>query len=188
MKLYWLVIIFAISTVLALPTQAADAIIAAVPASSDSEVWFGNALKVVLMACAAPVAAILSGMLWRLASKFGIEASAADQRKLNDELKAALTLGAVKAEDMIAQKGWDHIDVHSIVVKEALDYFLQRFPERAAAIAQQAGAASPAAAQEAVADTLMSRLPAAMTEAAASPATPPAPIPVTVVVPTEQAS
>lgn len=167
----------ALLIVAALPAHAADAIVAAVPASSDSEVWFGNALKVVLMACAAPIAAILSAMLWKLAAKFGIEANAADQAKLNEEVKSALTLGAVKADALIAGRGWDHVDVHNAVLAEALQYFLERFPDRAAAIAAQAGVASPEmpspAKDAAVKDTLMARLPEAMSQASASPSTPP---------------
>jgi hypothetical protein len=164
---------------LAFPAWAADVAVAAIPASSDSEVWFGNALKVVLMACAAPVAAILSAMLWKLAAKFGIEATAADKANLETETKAALTFGAVKATDVIAAKGWDHVDVHNVVLADGLNYFLARFPDRSTAIAAQAGVLNPAAPSQAkdvaVTETLMTRLPEAMAAAAASPATPPAP-------------
>lgn len=154
---------------------AADVVTVAA-ASSESQVWFGNALQAVLMACAAPIAAILCAMLWKLAAKFGIEATAADQAKMNDETKAALTVGTVKATDLIAARGWDHADVHNQVLADALKFFLERFPDRATAIATQAGAASPAepsvAKDQAVTETLMARLPDAMSQAAASPATP----------------
>lgn len=161
----------------ALPADAADAIVAAVPTSSDSQIWFGNALQVVLMACAAPIAAILCKLLWMAAAKIGIEASAADQAKLEAEAKAALTVGAVKAGDMIADRGWDHVDVHNAVLADALRYFLERFPDRSTAIAAQAGVDAPStpslAKDAAVTETLMARLPDAMSEASVSPSTPP---------------
>jgi hypothetical protein len=175
MPFFILIAVFLISACVS--AHAADTVVAAVPVSSDSEVWFGNALKVVLMACAAPVAAILSGMLWKLAAKFGVEASAADKANLEAEAKTALTVGAVKASDLIAANGWDHVTVNNAVLRDALQFFLERFPERATAIAAQAGVQSPAAPSAAkdaaITETLMARLPDAMNQAAASPATPP---------------
>jgi hypothetical protein len=170
--------------VCAFPAFAADAV--AVTTSTTSQIWFGNALQAVAIACAAPISAILCAMLWKLAAKFGVQASAADQAKLNDETKAALTVGAVKAADLIAARGWDHVDVHNQVLADAATYFLQRFPDRATAIAEQAGVAAPAvpsaAKDTAIKETLMARLPDAMNEAAASPATPPVPaVPATVI-------
>lgn len=161
----------------ALPAHAADAVIAVAPASSESQVYFSNALAVVLMACAAPVAAILTKMLWMVAKKMGVEASEADMQKLNGEAKAALTVGAVKASELIAARGWDSVNVSNVVLRDALEYFLQRFPDRATQIAAQAGVptpAKPSAAKEAaVEETLMARLPEAMNQASASPSTPP---------------
>ena len=159
----------------ALPAHAAEVV--AVPTSSDSQIWFGNALQVVLMACAAPIAAILCKLLWMAAAKMGIQASEADMQKLNGEAKAALTVGAVKASEMIAARGWDSANVSNAVLRDALEYFLQRFPDRATQIAAQAGVTAPAtpsaAKSDAVAETLMARLPDAMGQASASPATPP---------------
>lgn len=160
----------------ALPAHAADAIIAVAP-PDGSQVYFSNALAVVLMACAAPVAAILTKMLWMVAKKMGVEASEADMQKLNGEAKAALTVGAVKASELIAARGWDSVNVSNVVLRDALEYFLQRFPDRATQIAAQAGVptpAKPSAAKEAaVEETLMARLPEAMNQASASPSTPP---------------
>lgn len=170
-------VLAALLVAIALPAHAADAIVAAVPASSESEVWFGNALKTILGACAIPIAAILTQMLWMVAKKMGVQASEADMQKLNKEAVAALTVGAMKASDLIAEKGWDHVAVNNAVLREGLTYFLQRFPDRAVKIAEQAGVQSPkepsAAKEDAVAETLMARLPDAMNQASASPATPP---------------
>lgn len=150
-----------------------------------TQVWFGDALQAVLVACAAPVSAILCAMLWKLAAKFGVEASAADQAKLTSEATTALTQAAVAAGPLIAEKGWDHVDVHNAVLAGALNFFLQRYPDRSTAIAAAAGVAAPslpsAAKNDAVTQTLMARLPDAMTAAAASPATPAAPVAAVVV-------
>ena len=79
---------------------------------------------------------------------------------------------------MIRNLGWDHVDVHNKVIADALNFFLQRFPDRATAIATVAGVASPALAspakEGAVVQTLLARLPDAVLQAAQSPATPPA--------------
>lgn len=179
-----IVVSLAVSMVQCSPAHAADAVIAAVPTAS--QVWFGNALQAVLMACAAPVAAILCKLLWMAAAKIGVQASAEDMAKMEAEAKAALTVGAVKSTDLIAQRGWDHADVKNAVLADALNYFLERFPDRSTAIAAQAGVAAPEVASPAkdtaVKETLMARLPDAMNEAAASVATPPAPVTPAVVV------
>ena len=103
-----------------------------------------------------------------------LTASAQDKANLESDLQTALAFGVSKAIPAIQAKGWDHVDVHSQIVADAAEYFLQRFPDRAAAIAKSAGAAAETP-DDAVADTLTARLPEALAVAAASPATPPAP-------------
>jgi hypothetical protein len=123
------------------------------------------------------VAAILCAVLWKVAAYFGIKATAEDQAKMTEEAKVALTQAIVAAGPLIAAKGWDHISVHNQVAADALNFFLQRFPDRATAIAAAAGIANPSvpsiAKDAAVTQTLMARLPDAASQAAASPATPP---------------
>lgn len=158
--------------------QAAEvAPVVAVPTSTSTQVWFGNALSAVLMACVPPVAAIACAVLWRIAALVGVKATSEDQAKLNDEAKVALTQAIVAAGPLIAEKGWDHVDVKNQVVADALNFFLQRNPDRATKIATAAGVANPAAPSAAkdaaVTQSLMARLPDAASQAAASPATPP---------------
>ena len=100
-----------------------------------------------------------------------LTASAQDKANLESDLQTALAFGVSKAIPAIQAKGWDHVDVHSQIVADAAEYFLQRFPNRAAAIAKSAGAAAETP-DDAVADTLTARLPEALAVAAASPATP----------------
>jgi hypothetical protein len=156
----------------------ADTIIAA--PSSDTTVAFGNALTVVLTLCIPPVAAILAGALWKLAAKWGFQATAQDKANTEAELQTALAFGVSKAGPLIAAKGWDHADVHSEIVADAARYFLERFPDRAATIQSAANTTADALSStktEAVSETLAARLPEAVTIAAASPATPPVPPP-----------
>lgn len=159
--------------------HAADVVapVVAVPTSTESQVYFGNALSAVLMACVPPVAAIACGVLWKIAAYFGVKATAEDQAKLDAEAKVALTQAFVATGPLIAQKGWDHIDVHNAVVASALNFMLQRNPDRATKIAKAAGVDDPSgpstAKDEAVTQSLLARLPDAATQAAASPATPP---------------
>jgi hypothetical protein len=132
----------------------------------------------VLTLCVPPVAGILAGALWKLAAKWGFQATAQDKANTEAELQTALALGIAKAGPAIAAQGWDHIDVHSQVIARAVRYFLERFPDRAAQIETAANGPetlSVTTKREAVSDTLAARLPEAMTIAAASPATPPAP-------------
>lgn len=159
--------------------HAADVVapVVAVPTSTSSQVYFGNILTAVLTACVPAVAAILCGVLWKIAAYFGIKATAEDQAKLGDEAKIALTQAIVAAGPMIAAKGWDHVDVKNQIVADALNFFLQRNPDRATAIATAAGVANPAAPSAAksaaITQSLLARLPDAASQAAASPATPP---------------
>lgn len=144
---------------------------------TDTQVWFANALSAVLMACAAPVAAILCGVLWKIANYFGIKATAEDQAKFNDEAKVALTQAFAAAGPLIKAKGWDHIDVHNKVLADALTFLEQRNPDRATKIATAAGVADPSmpssAKDVAITQSLLARLPDVASQAAASPATPP---------------
>lgn len=172
---------FAAFSVVALTSAAyaADVVapVVAVPTSTSSQVYFGNILTAVLTACVPAVAAIACAVLWKIAGYFGIKASAEDQAKFADEAKVALTQAIVVAGPEIAAKGWDHVDVKNQIVANALNFYLQRYPDRSTAIATAAGVANPSvpsnAKSAAVAQSLMARLPDAASQAAASPATPP---------------
>lgn len=169
----------AVSVFLLGDAHAADIVapVVAVPTSTESQVYFGNALSTVLMACVPPIAAMACAALWKVAAYFGIKATAEDQAKLDDEAKVALTQAFVAAGPLIKEKGWDHIDVHNKVVADALNFMLQRNPDRSTKIAKSAGVDNPTvpsmAKDEAVTQSLLARLPDAASQAAASPATPP---------------
>ena len=173
-----LLLVAASLVALAFPALAdPPAILAIAAAPSDTTVAIGNALTFVATMCTPPVAAILAAALWKLADKWGFQASAQDKANLESDLQTALALGVSKTLPEIRAKGWDDVNVHSQIVAEAANYFLQRFPNRASAIGSSAGAVGPGTQAEAGAATLMARLPEAITIAAASPATPPAAAP-----------
>lgn len=140
---------------------------------TDTSVAFGDALATVLTVCTPAVAAILCGALWKLRAKWGLESTAQDKANLETELQASLKFGIAKALPVIRAEGWDSVDVHSAVLAHAANYFLSRFPERTATIADTATAVSDSGVKAAVTDTLSARLPEAVAIAAASPATPP---------------
>jgi hypothetical protein len=160
---------------LALASPALADTIAAPP--SNTTIAIGNALTVVLTAAVPAVAAILSGALWKLWTKWGFQATAQDKANVESDLQTALAFGVSKAIPAIKASSWDNVDVHSRIVADAADYLLQRFPDRAAAIvtAANSDAGKLVPKYAALSDTLTARLPEAIAVAAASPATPPAP-------------
>lgn len=144
--------------------------------ATSTSVVFGDALAAVLTICVPTVAAILSGALWKLWTKFGLEATAQDKANMETELQAALAFGVAKALPEIKARGWDSVDMHSVVLADAATYFLQRFPDRTKIIADAAGIIPMREVRSAVTDTLHARLPEALAVAATSPATPILPI------------
>lgn len=137
---------------------------------STTTVFFGNVLTAVLSACVPVVAAIASAALWKLFTRLGFQATAQNKANLEADLQTALAFGVAREIPEIKAKGWDHLDVHNAIIAHAINFMLQRFPDRSAALA------SPTIPQDvAVMESLTARLPEAMAIAAASPATPPAP-------------
>lgn len=173
--------------VLVLCAIAAGAVLAAIAmcspalaqaASGGTTVDFSGFIGYVLMGLATPIVVIGSALMYRLASKMGVEVSAAQQEKLNQEAKTALKAGFMKVTDMIDERGWASADVRNETVAEAVRFFLERFPDRADKLAKQAGATNLDEKVSAVQDTLLARFPDAAREVGESPVTPPTPTPV----------
>jgi hypothetical protein len=87
-----------------------------------------------------------------------------------------LTTGSTQIKNLIAARGWDHIDVKSAALASAGNYMISQFPDTVKAAGFDISSPSAiAATTTALKTTLLSRVfPAVVTEVAASPATPPA--------------
>ena len=150
----------------------------AAPSPNPTTVLLDNLLTAVLTAAVVPVAAILSGFLWKLWTKLGLQSTAVSQQNMEAELQTALQFGIAKAIPAIKAAGWDNIGVHNQILNDAASFLTSRYPDRAAQITQGAGLSIRTDGPlTAVKESLLARLPDAITAAAASPATPPEPAP-----------
>jgi hypothetical protein len=171
--------------VAAFAQTAAPIVLAAAPSSNAFGQILTDLIEVaglVILSVGGAFAAIIAA---KLRQKYGIEVSAAQQAQIEDVAKKAVTWGITESTRAIAQKGWDHPEVHNAIVQQAADYAIAKFPD---AMANAGLDISTPAARSATAANLangiMQRvLPDAMSTAAASPATPPAPAAVAVAVP-----
>lgn len=136
---------------------------------------YATALNTIMTALLTAAVPIITGSIvavaLKLQKKFGLDGIKIDKANMETELNAALQFGIVEVLPVIRARGWDDPEVKKQVLDSARDYFRQRFPDRTKLIetANDSTSSTP------VRDTLSARLPDAMTTAAASPATPPAP-------------
>jgi hypothetical protein len=150
---------------------------------APSNAWSAD-LTNALIGMATVVLPIVGGMLVqalrKLAAKWDLEGTAQNTANTEADIKAALNVGITKVLPLIEAQGWSSPAVRMAILMGATDYLKQRFPDRTKAIvaaAQPASASDPAVPSAvAIKETLAARLPDAMTAAAASPATPPAPL------------
>jgi hypothetical protein len=123
-------------------------------------------------------AAILGLGTWaisRLLQLLGLKTSAQAAANLDDALGKAVTYGLQQSQELIRQKGWDHVDVRNATLAAAAPYLIKRFPDTLKAVGVDFSN------EKAVTDTVIGALdrafPHAAARAAASPATPPATAP-----------
>lgn len=110
----------------------------------------------------------------RILAWMGIKLSDAGKAELEDAVGKSLTYGLAKSTDLIKAKGWDHADVKNKTIQEGLAYVLAKFPDAMA----RAGIDSnnPVEVFQKLSGLMERKFPEAVTLAAASPATPPAPV------------
>jgi hypothetical protein len=124
-----------------------------------------------------------TGLLWlikRAITWVGLKLSAERQAALIGAVDKMLTFGVTKAEQVIAQKGWDHVDSKDAVIRVALQALPEKFPD---AVAGAGLDLKNPVDHAAVADMMERMIPDVFARAAASPATPPAPVAPIVVLP-----
>jgi hypothetical protein len=125
-----------------------------------------QALGVVLLALM-----IAAGRL--ILKRLNIQLTAAQKAEMEDVAEKSITAGIAKSQDVIKAKGWDHAEVKSAVVGDAITYAINKFPDAM----KRAGinTKTPVQAAEQLADVMERKFPEVATAAAASPVTPPAP-------------
>lgn len=128
----------------------------------------------IMQLLAAVILAVGTWAIGRLVTWLGLKNAAQATQALDDALGKAVTYGLQQSQQLIRDKGWDHPDVRSQVLKTAEPYLLTRFPDvlKAARIGSK-GVNLP----ELVVGALDRAFPHAAAVAAASPATPPATAP-----------
>ena len=96
-------------------------------------------LPVILTALATPVAAILSGLLWKAWTWVDAKATEQDKKNMEDQIHSALSVGINQALPILLAKGASNPEARAEVLKVAVDYFQQRFPDRSKTITTAAG-------------------------------------------------
>jgi hypothetical protein len=122
-----------------------------------------------------------SAVLYKLNTRLHLQISEQQQQAFDAALHKSLVYGATQATEAIAAHGWDHPQVKDEVVATAMQQVVAAFPEALNAVGLSTNLNDPK--NNSTLTAAMERaLPSAMTEASASPVTPPAPA-VTVVTP-----
>lgn len=115
-----------------------------------------------------------SAVLLKLNQRLHLDISAGQQAAFDAALRKALVYGASKATAEIAERGWDHPLVHSEVVATAMRQVVTAFPQALSDVGLSTNLDDPKN-TETLTAALERALPGAMTEASASPITPPTP-------------
>jgi hypothetical protein len=120
---------------------------------------------------------ILAGaILVRLQKWAGVKLTAEQTAQFDDALNKSITFGATKAIGEIKAHGWDSPMVKDQVLATAAQNVVEKFPGALKAVGLTPTLNEPGNAQN-IADALERAFPAAMKQAAESPATPPATAP-----------
>src|SRR5690242_18153057 len=115
-----------------------------------------------------------SAVLYKLSQKLHLQISEGQQAAFDAALHKSLDYGATQATNVIAAHGWDHPAVKNEVVAIARQQAVAAFPGAPKEVGLSTDLNDPKNAGTLTA-ALERALPAAMTEASASPITPPTP-------------
>jgi hypothetical protein len=131
-------------------------------------------LQTLIGLAATALGIIGSAVLYQLTQKLHLQISAGQQDAFDTALKKSLIYGATKATATIAERGWDHPEVHNEVVAKAMQQVVAAFPDAVNAVGLSTNLNDPKN-TETLTAALERALPGAMAEVSASPATPPTP-------------
>ena len=107
----------------------------------------------------------------RLIGLLGLKNAAQATANFDDALQKSVTFGLQQCQALIAQKGWDHLDVRNAALSAAMPYLIGHFPGALKAVGVDAS--NPQTLESLVKGALDRAFPQAAAAAADSPATPP---------------
>lgn len=141
------------------------------PSSIDLTPVLMPLIQMLGLAVATLVTALVSWILTELAKKIGIQKNAAAMASIDDAANKSIQAAVMASLDTIKHMGWDHVQTHNQLVAIAAGY-MSNFPKTL----EQAGIDPTTVDGRAAIQNIVKRaLPAAVTQAAASPTTPPVP-------------
>lgn len=124
-----------------------------------------------LSLCAIAITTVGSWALARMARRLGIDANSAAMADFDDGLKRAVHAAAGQAQDLIAAKGYDHVETKNAIVELAAPYMIAKFAPALRSVGLDP--ADPGGATTAYLTAELNRvLPTAIAPIAASPAMP----------------
>jgi hypothetical protein len=121
--------------------------------------------------CAAALTAAGTAALVALRAKLNIQTTASQKAVYDDALYKALSSGIAQSMAQVQAHGWDKVDVHNAMVASALNSMVAKEPEALASVGLSTDLSDSRNATL-IRQALEARLPAAISTAAASPATP----------------
>ncbi len=111
--------------------------------------------------------------------RWNTQISAANVAAFDDQLTKAVTFGAMQSQKLIAEKGWDHIDVKNQVLSLALTSLVSKAGDtlKTMGLTGHLGLLDPKYThdKEIIQQALLRVFPSAMAAVASSPSTPPTP-------------
>ncbi len=140
-----------------------------------SELKLDPIIDVLLQLAATVLLAVGTWAISRFTMWLGLKNAAQATATLDDALQKAVTYGLQQSQELIKQKGWDHVDVRNATLAQAAPYMINHFPDALKNVGLDMS--NPQAVQLAVMGALDRSFPHAAAIAAASPATPPATAP-----------
>lgn len=115
------------------------------------------------------LATLAGWVLTRLAQKFGIQGNTASMQNIDDAAMKSIQAAVMASQQTIALKGWDHVQTQNQLVAIAATYM----PKFKTTLAQAGIDPGTEQGKASIRDIITRALPAGVTQAAASPTTPP---------------
>lgn len=134
----------------------------------------------ILQLLALIIGGLFTWLLKRTLSWIGLKLRADRLAMLQQVIDKAMMLGVVKAEDTIREKGWDSLDARHSVINVAIPILEEKFRDT---LSENGLDLSKPVDRLKVYEQMERMVPDLFARAAASPATPPAPVVPAVVVP-----
>jgi hypothetical protein len=140
-------------------------------AATSSSIDISPITNALLAVAGTALLAVGTWAVGRAARWMNLQSNATAVSAFDDALGKALAAGLQSSSALIAQKGWDHIDVKNATLAAAAPILVAKFPDALKGVGIDVSDPSQTAAK--VTAALDRAFPAAVTKAAASPATPP---------------